>query len=220
MTQAKRIQLHNKPLEPLRHALESEGKAFVLDVEQAIKTAFDADVESGMALLFQYYYTVLCSHAVRFVQSKAVAEDIVSDIFYEFHVHQRHQYIMSSFRAFLFTAVRNRSFDYIKTEMKRSTSLDDARMIFTPTHQLPDAITQYEELYNDFQDAINAMPLKRRQIYLMHRFEGKKYHDIAEELDLSTRTIEAHLYQANRQIRELLQDKWLTMLIAVSVFWS
>ena len=142
MTQAKRIFLYTEPTDPLRRALESEGKAFVFDVENTIKTAFDADIESGMSLLFQYYYAVLCSHSVRFVQCKAVAEDIVSDIFYEFHVHQRHQYITSSFRAFLFTSVRNRSFDYIKTEMKRSTSLDDAPIIFTPSHQLPDAITQ------------------------------------------------------------------------------
>ena len=219
MEQTTRILSNNKPLEPLRHALESEGKAFVLDVERAIKLAFDTDIDSGMALLFHYYYAVLCSHAVRFVQSKTVAEDIVSDIFYEFHIHQRHQSITSSFRAFLFTCVRNRAFDYIKTEMKRGVSLDEVSEFFTPTHQSPHAITQYEELYNDFQQAINAMPYKRRQVYFMHRFEGKKYQDIADELELSVRTIEAHLYQANRQIRELLQDKWLILIAAVSVLW-
>ena len=45
------------------------------------------------------------------------------------------------------------------------------------------------------------MPLKRRQIYVMHRFEGKKYQEIADELTLSLRTVEAHVYQAMRQIR-------------------
>jgi len=81
--------------------------------------------------------------------------------------------------------------------------------------QSPDSITQYEELYHDVENAINAMPLKRRQIYVMHRFEGKKYQEIATELNLSLRTIEAHLFQAMRQIRNTLKDKWLLIACIV-----
>ncbi len=219
MAQAKRITPINEPNEHLKNALQTEGKTFILDAEQAIRSAFDKDIESGMALLFDYYYPALCSHAVRFVMSKAAAEDIVSDIFYEFHVHERHKKITTSFRAFLFTVVRNRSFDYIKTEMKRLVPMEDAPVFFVENDQLPDAITQFDELYQDFQDAINAMPLKRRQIYLMHRFDGKKQNQIAEELDVSIRTVEAHVYQAIRQIRESLKDKWLILMLSSADFW-
>jgi RNA polymerase sigma-70 factor (family 1) len=220
MSQAKRIILHNEQEETLKKVLTSESKTFMLDVEQAIRVAFDKDIESGMALLFDYYYGSLCSHALRFVMSKTIAEDIVSDIFYEFHVHQRHTYITTSFRAFLFTAVRNRAFDCLKTEMKRNVSIEDALALSVDSYQLPDAITQFEELYQDFQNVINEMPLKRRQIYLMDRFEGKKQQDIAAELDISTRTVEAHIYQAIRQIREALKDKWLILIISGTLFLS
>ena len=219
MAQAKRIVPHDEPNQTLRNALNTEDKTFILDTEQAIRSAFDRDIESGMALLFDYYYAPLCSHAVRFVMSKAAAEDIVSDIFYEFHVNQRHTTITTSFRAFLFTVVRNRAFDYIKTEIKRTVSIEEAPVFFVNTDELPDAITQFDELYQDFQNAINAMPLKRRQIYLMHRFDGKKQYQIAEELDVSTRTIEAHIYQAIRQIRESLKDKWLILMLLNPELW-
>ena len=185
-------------------------KSFYLDIEQEIKRAFEEDVEAGMALLFSTYYAVLCSHAVRFVQSKVMAEDIVSDIFYEFQCHQRYRYITSSFRAFLFTAVRNRAFDYIKMEMRHKELLEDSH--FVETLQTPENITQYEELYTDFQKAIHALPLKRQQIYLMSRFDGKKNQDIADENALSVRTVEAHIYEANRQIRKFLSNKWLIII--------
>ena len=81
--------------------------------------------------------------------------------------------------------------------------------------QSPDSITQYEDLYHDVQNVINAMPIKRRQIYLMNRFEGKNSLEIADKLSISARTVETHLYQAVRQLREALRDKWL----AVMVFW-
>lgn len=210
MIPQKRIIEYSEPVQPLKKVLELEEKIFVLDVEQEIKMAFDKDVELGMALLFVYYYAVLCSHAARLVQSKVVAEDIVSDILYEFHIHERHHAIKSSFRAFLFTAVRNRAFDYIKMEMRHKELLEDSH--FVETLQTPENITQYEELYTDFQKAIHALPLKRQQIYLMSRFDGKKNQDIADEHVLSIRTVEAHIYEANRQIRKFLSNKWLIII--------
>ena len=53
----------------------------------------------------------------------------------------------------------------------------------------------------------------------MHRFEGKKYQEIANELNLSLRTIEAHLYQAIRQIRTSLKDKWLVIVMFIGGGW-
>lgn len=186
-------------------------KPTILDPELMIRRAFETDADTGIALLFQQYYPLLCNHAVRYVSSKAIAEDIVSDIFYEFHTRHLYRTISTSYRAFLFTSVRHRAFDYVRSEMKRSTSLENATHLSISSTQEPDAITQYEELYHDVENAINNMPLKRRQIYVMHRFEGKKYQDIADELDLSLRTVESHLYQAIRQIRKALQDKWLML---------
>lgn len=182
------------------------------DTELFIRKTFEEDADAGISLLFRHYYSVLCSHAVRFVSSKAIAEDIVSDIFYEFHAEHRYQTITTSYRAYLLSTVRNRAFDYIRSEMRQNTSLEQAEFIPAHSTQNPDSMTQYEELYHDVEDAINAMPLKRRQIYVMHRFEGKKYQEIADELNLSLRTVEAHLYQAIHQLRDALRTKWTPLL--------
>lgn len=194
-----------REMEPVARPAETPG----WDNELFLRKTFEQDVNAGISLLFRQYYSMLCSHAVRYVSSKAIAEDIVSDVFYEFQVDQRYQTITTSFRAYLFTTVRNRAFDYVRAEMKRPTSLDKATLIPANINQNPDSITQYEELYHDVENAINTMPLQRRKIYIMHRFEGKKYQEIADELNLSLRTIEAHIYQAMHQIRNTLKDKWL-----------
>ena len=190
-----------------------------MDTELFLRKTFEQDVDAGISLLFRQYYSMLCSHAVRYVSSKAVAEDIVSDIFFDFHAERRYQVITTSYRAYLFTAVRNRAFDHVRVEMRHTTSLDKADLIPAHITQSPDSITQYEELYHDVENAINAMPLKRRQIYIMHRFEGKKYQEIADELALSLRTVEAHVYQAMRQIRTSLKDKWLLIACILGHLW-
>ncbi len=198
---------------------ENQSGRLGRDTELFLRKTFEQDVDAAISLLFRQYYSLLCSHAVRYVSSKAIAEDIVSDIFYEFQVDQRYRTITSSYKAYLFTMVRNRAFDHVRAEMRHTTSLDNAELIPAHITQSPDSITQYEELYHDVENAINAMPLKRRQIYVMHRFDGKKYQEIADELNLSLRTIEAHVYQAMRQIRNILKDKWLPILCVLGQFW-
>lgn len=182
--------------------------------EMLLKKAFELDVNKGIELLFRWYYRPLCSHVVRYVSSKEIAEDIVSDVFYKFHKDRTFTTIQTSFRAYLFAAVRYSAFDYTRLEMKRSTSLEYAEYItLQPEHQ-PDHITQYEDLYNDVQSAINTLPQKQRKVYLMHRFEGKKYAEIAVELGISHRTVESQMYTAMQELRRIIKAKWLFVLLA------
>jgi RNA polymerase sigma-70 factor (family 1) len=181
--------------------------------ESLIRKAFLENPNEGIQRLFHCYHALLCSHAVRFVSSKAVAEDIVSDIFYEFHSRDLYLSITTSYRAYLFASVRNRAFDYVRRETQRSSSLECASHVSIQPGQEPDSITQYEDLYHDVEAAIDAMPVKRRQIYLMHRFDGRKSLDIADELGISVRTVEAHLYQALRQLKEQLSTKWFLLVL-------
>ncbi len=48
---------------------------------------------------------------------------------------------------------------------------------------------------------------------MMNRFEGRKYQEIANELDISVKTVEVQLYRANKSIRALLRSKWLPFLL-------
>lgn len=211
---------YSQPEEPHRpesaglHPNVESGSVSETDLsEKLIQQAFQNNPDEGIQRLFHGYHALLCSHAVRFVSSRAIAEDIVSDIFYEFHARQLYHTITSSYRAYLFASVRNRAFDYVRREVHRNDSLDQATHVSIPSAQEPDSIIQYEDLYRDVESAIEAMPVKRRQIYLMHRFEGKKALEISGELGVSTRTVEAHLYQALRHMREQLRSKWFLLAL-------
>lgn len=194
------------------------GSGTLPDTEFLIRRAFEQDADLGVELLFRHYYQPLCSHAVRFVSSKEIAEDLVSDVFFEFQSRLLFQQISHSYRAFLFTTVRNRAFDYIKSEYRQSTSLDQAQDISTGLGQQPDGVTQYEELYHHVEMAINAMPAKQRQVYIMHRFDGKKYAEIAEELGMAQKTVEVHMYRAMQSVRDLLRSKWLVSVLITCLF--
>ncbi len=184
-----------------------------LDSEILIRRAFEQNYDEAVELLFRWYYAPLCNHAIRYVSSREVAEDLVSEVFCTFYQERLFDKIDKSFRTYLFTSIRNKAFNYVRMEINRSASIEHAAMVPDPACQQPDEIVHYEDLYHDVDRVINLLPQRRRKIYIMHRLEGKKHEEIAGELGISVNTVKEHMYQALQQIRGYLREKWLPVTI-------
>ncbi|PQA56771.1 MULTISPECIES: RNA polymerase sigma-70 factor [Siphonobacter] len=185
------------------------------DQELFTRKTFETNPRLGCEILFRRHYVELCSHAVRFVGSKSVAEDLVAEVFCQFYEKQVFSTITSSYRAYLFKTVRNRAYNYIRQSFQRDVPIEEAEAYLSEHSQQPDALTQYDELYQDVEKAIDSLPVQRRKIYLMYRFEGRKYAEIAAELGLSVRTIEVQIRLANQTIREMLKSRWFQLLLGI-----
>lgn len=190
------------PFQPL----SEEPDVPVTDTEWAIRRAFETSTRTGYELLFRRYYRPLCSQAVRFVYSKEIAQDLVSEVFLNFWKNQVHAHIATSYRAYLFTAVRNRAYNHLQDEFRKETLLG------TPTDNADDALTfddpqqilQYTDLFNRLETEIRALPPQCQRVFVLSRFEGKKGREIADELQLSPKTVEAHLSRALTHLRRVL----------------
>lgn len=193
-------------------------KENVTDIEFFIRKTFQMDARLGCELLYRHYYQPLCSHAIRFLYSKAAAEDLVSEIFFQFYQKSIYREITTSYRAYLYKAVRHRAYNYLRKETNCMFNAEALTGFSDDITQQPDSITQYEELYQDVENAINSLPLQCRKIYLMHRFEGKKYTQIAEDLHLSPKTVEVQIRKASHALKDLLQKKWTLLSIAFFIY--
>lgn len=202
---------------------DPDGATATFNSEILIHKAFENNFDEAVEMLFRWYYAPLCNHAIRFVSSKEVAEDIVSDVFSTFYQKRSFEIRQTgSFRAYLFTCVRNKAFNYVRFEMQRNFPLDHADFVMSGD-QRPDEITQYEDLYHDVENAVNHLPLRRRSIYIMSRIEGKKYEEIAKELEISVKTVKEHMYQALQQVRKDLREKWLLVpifIVKIEQLWN
>lgn len=186
------------------------------DDELFIRRTVEENPKLGVELLFRRYYQPMCNHAVKYVGSTSVAEDLVSDIFCQFYGQNIFVGITTSYRYYLLKTVRNRAFNYLKQQLSRPAveeNTDEVANLTASAGEAPDSLIQFEELYHDVQTAINALPIDRRRIYLLNRFEGKKYQEIADELHLSIKTVEVQLYRANKHIRKFLKNKWYLLLL-------
>lgn len=190
------------------------------DTEFFMRLAFEASPQKGCELLFRRYHQALCSHAVRYVYSKETAEDIVSDVFCKFWKTKAYENITSSYRYYLFRSVRNESYNYLRLEFKKLENIDTAMVQEDAFSQRPDQIMQFEEVLHKVEDLVEGLPPQCRKVFLLSRFEGKKYQDIAAELGLSPKTVEVHIGKALSSIRKGLKDHWLAVVAAIGYVFA
>ena len=117
--------------------------------------------------------------------------------------------IETSARNFLVTSVRNNCIDYLR---KQELELAWKQWKISKGDEPSGDIYSIVELRTMLAEALDKLPENTRLIFEKNRFEGKKYTEIAEEQQISVKTVEAHISKALKILRVELKD-YLPFLI-------
>jgi RNA polymerase sigma-70 factor (family 1) len=169
-----------------------------------VKILRDNDYESFQSL-FKKMYSPLCVFCFKFVGIREVCEELVSDVFYNIWKN-RARLEVSSPKAYLFTAVRNRGFDYLR-KFKRNIlcDLQEATHVSSGACDGENMIIQ-EELQQLLDGSIARLPKQCRLIFELSRDQGMKYREIALMLNISIKTVETQMGRALKHLRESLSN--------------
>lgn len=203
-----------------RISKESEQTRVISD-EYFIQNCFASSPQKGFELLFRKYYTNLCNHAIRYVYSKEIAEDVVAEVFTNFWNNKVYETVAISYRSYLYTSVKNRSYNYIKQELNRNENLDtrdeDADYFNAIAVLQPDEILHFHELSRKLEVAIQHLPKQSRKAFQLNRLEGKKYAEVASEMELTVSAVERLISRALSRIREELKHEYLLSLFLLFI---
>lgn len=147
----------------------------------------------------------MCQFAVQFVQDPDAAKDIAQKVFINLWETRETIDPAKPVKSYLYTSVRNRCLNYIRDNKKyRSQTLDIELMegVFFFEEDNPGL----SDLERQIKTALESLPEKCRQVFEMSRFEDKKYKEIAQELDISEKTVEAHMSKALKTLKEQLKE--------------
>ena len=147
--------------------------------------------------VFRRYYSPLCWYAMSITGSMEAAEEIVEELFYGFWRDRERLYI----------AVRNQSFQYCEHQEVRNKYRE---FVLSRKGRTQDSNPQEEMEYQELRHLIDAtlarMPERRLRIFRMHRMEGKKYAEIASQLSLSVKTVEAEMTKALKALKKEIEN--------------
>ena len=164
--------------------------------------------------IFRTHYQRLCLFAEGFVKSGDQAEDLVADVFASTWENRASCRGCDSLKSYLYVAVRNRAFKLLRHRKVVDRLVERTH----PGGQVPGMSTTRDnpaenaaasELAVAVERAIAMLPERSRQAYLLHRQHGMSYAEIAETMQISTKTVENHLGRAVKALRESLAP-WTT----------
>lgn len=160
--------------------------------------------EKAFEMLFNFYCQRLINFARRYVVDIQIAENIVQDVFVRVWHHRVNLDPSRLIKSYLFKAVKNEALKERRHKDVETRSREKLIDLIVPDID-PEKELTADETNKEIHKAINELPDKCGEIFKMNRFDGLKYAEIAEVLNISEKTVETQMGRALKKLRISLQ---------------
>jgi RNA polymerase sigma-70 factor (ECF subfamily) len=175
--------------------------------EQEILERLRNDDDQALDAIFHQYYDMLLNTAWRIVREEEAAKDLAQDVLAEIWIRRHKLNIQSTLGGYLRRATTNRSLDYLEKHKRMVfTGDEDARENQSTQYDTPEYTGDTLQLEQKLQLAIDNLPDKCRLVFVMNRFEAMSYRSIADQLQISVKTVEAQVSKALRILRAVAAE--------------
>lgn len=162
--------------------------------------------EWAFKTIFLKYFDSLCNFCWRYTRSKTVSEDLVQEVFTDLwklrHTLDKNKSIV----VYLYQATKNKALDYLDHKKvvwryQENYRQENDRFV------TPEIIKWEDEAFiKAVRKAIDNLPRRAQQAYVLHREDGLTYREIADVMDISVKTVESQISRALDILRGELKD--------------
>ena len=167
---------------------------------------FSSGSEDAFDAIFKRYYEGLLHFAkVLIPYPTDEAEDIVAEIFCTLWHNRKQINITNTLGAYLYTAVKNRVFDYYRKRkvifhIPEEDATDNYQQV-TDNYQQPDHLLMYKDVTLRIGHLINGLPPQMKLVFQLNRYEGFSYEEIAGLLNISVNSVKTHMFRALKSLK-------------------
>ena len=154
---------------------------------------------------FDLLFEGLHRYAFTLLKDNDMAQDVVQSVFVKWWETQK-RLDDNAVKPYLFTATYRQCLNVIRNEKTKALRYESYRYEFAASFSTMDDVATQHELDLQIKEAIEQLPPRCRVIFKKSRFEDKRYAEIADEMNLSIKTVEAQMGNALRTLRERLKE--------------
>ena len=149
--------------------------------------------------LFRYNYRPLCLYALHYLQDVELSEDIVQESYAVLWEKLQEGTHVLNRKSYLYMMVRNRCLDHLRKKGIPTESLKPY-----DTYGIIDDDDAQERAQTEARmwTAIDSLPEKCREVFILSKRDGLKYEEIAEELNLSVNTVRNQISKALKVLKK------------------
>lgn len=186
----------------------------IQDQEQQLLSQFFEGDKSAFKAIFTAYYPKVCAVTYRYLNDPGLAEDLAQEVFVRLWQKREQLQINSNLGAYLRRMAVNEALAHLR---KKTRFQADELPIHLPNFVASEAdeALDTQELQQKINEAISMLPDRCRLIFELSRYEELSNREIAEQLDISIKTVENQMTKALRSLRAALGDYLVALLIAL-----
>ena len=157
--------------------------------------------EKAFKILFDRYYKKLLDYALSFTGNIHEAEDIVQQTFITLWTNRKKINSQKSIKSYLYKITYNSYIDTFRKQKHKDDFFDEIKERAL-RNRINDDNEIIEQRILKLKTVIESLPEKCKEILQMNKFQGLKYKEIADQLDISVKTVESHMQTAFKKIRK------------------
>ena len=173
--------------------------------DEELLALLPTDGESAIDLIFRKYYSFLCKSVYRIISDTQITEDLAQEVFYEVWRKREHLKINTSLKAYLKRAALNKALNYIRDQKIDFRNAPAKEELVSKQDSIVQELAA-DNLQEEIDAAIDNLPERCRLIFVLSRFEEMSYRQIAEQLNISMKTVENQISKALKSLRIALAD--------------
>jgi RNA polymerase sigma-70 factor (ECF subfamily) len=162
------------------------------------------DDHSAFTQIYQRYKGALFIHAYKILKDEDEAKDVVQELFTTLWVKREEINLTSTLASYLFASVRNRVLDIIAHRTVKGKYIDSLAEFIEKGEWITDQQVREKELSELIEKEIALLPAKMRQVFELNRFKQYSYNEIAQELQISDKTVKKQIHNALQILRRKL----------------
>ncbi len=158
----------------------------------------DGRVEK-LAVLFERYQTMLYNFFLRLTGNRAASEDLVQEVFMRVLKYRAGYLGDSRFNVWLFQIARNTHIDHLRKQ-KAALPLDEQHAETPAREPRPEAVYEAGEEAELVRRALDRLPVQKREILVLFRFQNLKLREIADLTGVQVGTVKAQVHRALKDL--------------------
>lgn len=180
-----------------------------LELISLIQEMASTNSESAYKALFKVLFEPLRNFSLSIVKSSELAEEVASDVLFRLWYNREKLCEVKNIKHYAFTAAKNKSLNILKKESgKELISLNEIEVNIHIDYSNPELILLQGELKQQLEDAIKTLPKQCKLVFKLIKEDGFSYKEVAEMLEVSPKTVDAHLVNAIRKLSAILRTEF------------
>lgn len=162
--------------------------------------------------LFELHFTKLMGFVFNYVRDEEVAKDIVHDAFLTLWSNRKCLNPTYPMKSYLFTLAQNCALNYLR---HLRVVAGNEQAVVELLEAANEDLNDYEKRLVRLEEKLAQLPEKQREVLVKCVVEGKKYKEVAEELDITVNTVKTHITRALKFLRDELQEDLIMLLLCL-----